>query len=48
MCPNPQFPAEIVTFIEKILNENLHFFAVNDFMPHCSEDEFFEYKFLIH
>ena len=25
MWPNPQFPADLVTFAEEILNEKLHF-----------------------
>ena len=25
MWPNPQFPADLVTFTEKVLNEKLHF-----------------------
>ena len=25
MWPNPQFPADLVTFTEEILNEKLHF-----------------------
>ena len=25
MWPNPQFPTDLVTFTEEILNENLHF-----------------------
>ena len=25
MCPNPQFPADLVTFTEEILNGKLHF-----------------------
>ena len=25
MCPNPQFPADLVTFIEEILNRKVHF-----------------------
>ena len=25
MCPNPQFPAYLVTFTEEILNGKLHF-----------------------
>ena len=25
MCPNLQFPADLVTFTEEILNEKLHF-----------------------
>ena len=29
MWPNPQFPADLVTFIEEILNGKLHFCAVN-------------------
>ena len=28
MWPNPQFPADLVTFTEKILNGKLHFCAV--------------------
>ena len=28
MWPNPQFPAHLVTFTEKILNENFIFCAV--------------------
>ena len=27
MWPNPQFPADLVTFTEEILNKKLHFFA---------------------
>ena len=27
MCPNPLFPAHLVTFIEKILHRQLHFFC---------------------
>ena len=29
MWLNPQFSADLVTFIEEILNEELHFFAVS-------------------
>ena len=25
MCPNPQFPVDLVTFTEEILNGKLHF-----------------------
>ena len=25
MCSSPQFPADLVTFTEKIINEKLHF-----------------------
>ena len=28
MGPNPQFPADLITFTEKILNGKLHFFEV--------------------
>ena len=28
MWANPQFPAELVTFTEEILNGKLHFYAV--------------------
>ena len=28
MWPNPEFPADLVTFPENILNGKLHFFAV--------------------
>ena len=28
MRPNPRFPADLVTFAEKILNGKLNFFAV--------------------
>ena len=27
MSPNPQFPADLVTFTEEILNGKLHFFG---------------------
>ena len=27
MWPNPQFPADLVTFTEEILNGKLHFFV---------------------
>ena len=27
MWPNPQFPADLVTFTEEILNEKLHFLS---------------------
>ena len=27
MLPNPQFPADLVTFTEEILNGKLHFFC---------------------
>ena len=29
MSPNPQFPADLVTFTEEILNGKLHFFVVS-------------------
>ena len=29
MWPNPQFPADMVTFTEEILNGKLFFFSVN-------------------
>ena len=29
MRPNPQFPADLITFTKEILNGKLHFFAVN-------------------
>ena len=35
MWPNPQFPADLVTFIEEIPNEKLHFL--------CSDDYYDEY-----
>ena len=28
MWPNPQFPADLVTFTEEILNGNLHFLCI--------------------
>ena len=31
MWPNPQFPADLITFTEEILNEKLHFLC-SDFM----------------
>ena len=30
MCPNPQFPTDLVTFTEEIPNGKLHFCTVND------------------
>ena len=29
MSPNPQFPADLLTFTEEILNGKIHFFDVN-------------------
>ena len=34
MWPNPQFPADLITFTEEILSEKLHFL--------CSEKRFTE------
>ena len=28
MCPNPQFPADLITFTEEILNGKFHFFVL--------------------
>ena len=28
MWPNPQFPADLITFTDEILNGKLHFYAV--------------------
>ena len=30
MCPNPHFPADLVTFTEEILNGKLHFLCSKD------------------
>ena len=30
MCPNPQFPPDLVTFTEEILNGKLHFLSSDD------------------
>ena len=35
MWPNPLFPANLVTFIEKILNKNFNFCAGDDFFKIC-------------
>ena len=32
MWPNPQFPADLVTFAEEFLNGNLHFLGSDDFV----------------
>ena len=32
MWPNPQSPADLVTFTEKIFNGKLHFFCSVDFL----------------
>ena len=39
MRPNPQFPADLVTFTGEILNKNLHF-AYNDVFARCLENLF--------
>ena len=31
MWPNPQFPGDLVTFAEEILNKKLYFFYNNNF-----------------
>ena len=39
MQPNPQFPADLVTFTKEILNEKLHFFcAVKGYKLICVEN----------
>ena len=35
MWPNPQFPADSVTFTEEILNEKLHFFLCSELCYEC-------------
>ena len=40
MWPNPQFPVDLVTFTEEILNGKLHFCAVwNDFIDYTEDWE---------
>ena len=34
MWPNPQFPSDLVTFTEEILNEKLHFCAELFYLPY--------------
>ena len=36
MWPNPQFPADLVTFTEKILNGKLHFLCSEKWTPGIS------------
>ena len=36
MWPNPQFPADLVTFTEEILNGKVHFLRSADFVIYLS------------
>ena len=33
MWPNPQFPSDLITFTENILNGQVHFFVFNPLVP---------------
>ena len=41
MWPNPQFPANLITFTEEILNGKLHFSAVKDCVRTLSTQRIF-------
>ena len=44
MWPNPQFPADLVTFTEEIFNEKHYFCAVNTPENQSFSDDFSGYK----